>query len=389
MGAPGGVEASPTMRRLATPALLAALLYAALHAAQEAAPARPKVDVGQIGGAQFAIAHPPGDWNHNLLLIAHGFRPLDAPLVPDLRPERAAIREFLDEGWMVATTSYRRNGLVIGDAIADLDALRAYVAESYGDSARVILEGDSMGGLIVTLIAERDNGLYQGAVAFDPTLYIKDANSNLGLTLLPRIPLLFVATQGEAKQAKSYITAIVSRPPPVVPPRLFLISRMGHTNINQPERVLAFRAINAWVEHGPDALPKPAENRPFFDSTVPPDPFQSTVAMHPGNHGFDTTVDEVDAVYGTVLLEAQASDFDVAGIAPMTYFQMRTGAGTFRVLYGRNYTDVESGQWVAFPDADGRTALARAFGSAAAAAGLKVGDTVALDMQEPHPSGSP
>jgi S-adenosylmethionine hydrolase len=73
----------------------------------------------------------------------------------------------------------------------------------------------------------------------------------------------------------------------------------------------------------------------------------------------------------------------------MTYFQMRTGAGTFRVLYGRNYTDVESGQWVAFPDADGRTALARAFGSAAAAAGLKVGDTVALDMQEPHPSGSP
>jgi len=78
----------------------------------------------------------------------------------------------------------------------------------------------------------------------------------------------------------------------------------------------------------------------------------------------------------------------VAGIEPMTYFRLRTPAGTFRTLYGRDYTDVEGGLWVAFPDADGRTALARAFGNAAAAAGLKAGDAVSLDMQEPHPSGS-
>jgi hypothetical protein len=381
------------MRRPATTALLAALLCAATRAAQTEAPAapeRPRVDVGQLGGAQFAIARPAGDWNHRLVLLAHGFRPSEAPPIADLHPERAALREMLDEGWMVATTGYRRNGLVVGDAIADLDALRGYIADTYGEPDRVILEGDSLGGLIVTLMAERDNGpSYQGAVAFDPTLYIKDANSTLGLTLLPRIPLLFVATQGEAKQAKGYITAVVTRPPPVVSPKLFLISRMGHTNINQPERFLAFRAMNAWVERGPDALPPPAPNKPFYDATVPPEPFQSTVTMHPGNHGFDTTVDEVDAVYGTVLLEAQASDFDVAGIEPMTYFRLRTRAGTFRTLYGRNYTDVERGLWVAFPDADGRTVLARALGNAAAGAALKAGDTVSVDMQEPHPPASP
>jgi pimeloyl-ACP methyl ester carboxylesterase len=370
---------------------LAALLAAALHAAPAAAPAGPaqvKVDVGQIGGAQFAIANPPGDWNHNVLLIAHGFRPESAPRGPDLHPERAATRALLDEGWIVATTGYRRNGLIIGDAMADLDALRAYIAESYGEPARVILEGDSMGGLIVALMAERESGPYQGAVAFDATLYLKDANSTVGLSLLPRIPLLLVATLGEEKQARGYITAVVARPPPVVPPALFVISRVGHTNINQLERFLAVRALNAWIERGPDSLPSPAPGKRFFDATVPPEPFQSTVTMHPGNHGFDTAVDEVDAVYGTVLLDAQASDFDVAGIEPMTYFRLKTAAGTFRALYGRNYTDVEGGQWVAFPDADGRTVLARALDSAAAGAGLKVGDTVSLDMQEPHPAGS-
>jgi alpha-beta hydrolase superfamily lysophospholipase len=59
---------------------------------------------------------------------------------------------------MVATTSYRRNGLVVADAIADLDALRAYIAQAYGEPERVILEGESMGGLIVTIMAERDPG---------------------------------------------------------------------------------------------------------------------------------------------------------------------------------------------------------------------------------------
>src|ERR1019366_4849466 len=117
------------MRGLVISALSAALLSGALHAsapaAATAATAAPvKVDVGQITGAQFAIANPPGDWNRDLLLIAHGFRPDSAPMIADLHPERASLRALLDEGWIVATTSYRKNGLVVADALADLDALR-------------------------------------------------------------------------------------------------------------------------------------------------------------------------------------------------------------------------------------------------------------------------
>ena len=107
----------------------------------------------------------------------------------------------------------------------------------------------------MTIMAERDAGPYDGAVVFDATLYAKEANSQVGLSLLPRIPLLFVATLREAAESKGYLTALVARPPPVVPPALFLISREGHDNINQPERLFALRALNAWIERGPDALP--------------------------------------------------------------------------------------------------------------------------------------
>jgi pimeloyl-ACP methyl ester carboxylesterase len=341
--------------------------------------------VGQIAGARFAIARPPGDWNHDVLLIAHGYRPESAPLIADLHPERASNKALLDEGWIVATTSYRRNGLIIGDAIADLDALRAYISDAYGEPERVILEGESIGGLVVTIMAERDYGPYQGAVVFDATLYAKEPDMRVGLSLLPRIPLLFVATQHEAREARSYLTALVARPPPVVQPALFLISREGHTNISQAEHLEAYRAINDWIERGRDALPQPKPDQPYFDATVAPDPGPSTAVPHPDARGFDTFVAEVDAVYGNVLLEAQASDFESAGIAPMTYFELRVGARSYRALYARTYSDVKNDQWVAFPDADGRTVLSRTFADAAGSAGLRVGDRVSLTGYEAHP----
>ena len=384
------------MKRLIPSALPAALLLAGFPAGSarcapaSGPPATPiKVDIGEISGARFAIANPPGPWNHNVLLIAHGYRPDSAPLIADLHPERAANRALLDEGWIVATTSYRRNGLIVADAVADLDALRAFIANAYGDPGRVILEGESMGGLITTIMAERDAGPYQGAVVFDATLYAKEANSVVGLSLLPRIPLLFVATLRESNQAKGYLNSVVSRPSPVIPPALILISREGHTNINQPEHLAAFRALNAWIDRGPDALPRPRENERYYDATVPPNPGPSTAAMHPEMRAFDTKVAEVDAVYGNVLLEAQAGDFGSAGIAPMTFFELRAGAKAYRALYGRTYSDVKDGEWVAFPDADGRTVLSRNFADAAGTAGLSVGDVVSLAGLEAHPAASP
>jgi pimeloyl-ACP methyl ester carboxylesterase len=370
--------------RQATRALLAPLAIAALGpgaalpAAAADPPAAVRVDTGEIAGARFAIANPPGAWNRSVLLIAHGYRPESAPLVADLDPGRAFNRALLDEGWIVATTSYRRNGLIIGDAIADLDALRAHIAEAYGDPDRVILDGESIGGLVAAIMAERDPGPYQGAMVFDATLYAKEPDMRVGLSLLPRIPLLFVATLREAREARSYLTALVARPAPVVQPALFLISREGHTNISQAEHLAAFRALNDWIERGRDALPRPPRDAPYFDATVAPEPGPSTAVAHADGRGFDTRVAEVDPVYGNVLLEAQAPDFASAGIEPMMFFELRVGVRTYRTLYGRTYTDVRNDQWVAFPDADGRTVLSRNFANAAASAGLRVGETASV-----------
>jgi pimeloyl-ACP methyl ester carboxylesterase len=358
--------------------LAAAALAVARSPAQETPDAPVKVDVGHLAGANFAIANPPGQWNHRLLLLAHGYRPDSAPLIADLHPERASIKAVLAEGWMVATTSYRRNGMVVGDAIADLDALRAYIAASYGPPERVILEGESVGGLIVTLMAERDADLYDGAIGFDATLYVKEVNGTVGLSLLPRIPLIFLATEREVPEARSYLTSLVARPAPAVQPALFLIKREGHTNINQAEHLAAFRAINAWIDGGREALPAAKDQFHYYDATIAPDPGPSTAVALPDNRGFQTTVAEVDAVYGNILLEAQAQDFASGGISPMTFCTLTAGGTSYRTLYGRTYSDVKDGEWIAFPDADGRTVLSRGFANAVRTTGLKVGDAVTL-----------
>jgi pimeloyl-ACP methyl ester carboxylesterase len=377
-------------------AALAAVLVAAgialgasTPACADDTPAEPvRIDVGKIEGANYAIASPPGAWNHRVLLLAHGYRPDSAPVIADLHPERASLKAILDEGWMVASTSYRRNGLIVADAIADLDALRAYIAATYGEPERVILEGESMGGLIVTIMAEREAPLYDGAIVFDAALYAKDPTAQAGLSLLPRIPLLFLSTQRETAETKSYLTALVARPAPVIQPVLFLIQREGHTNINQPEHLEAFRALNAWIDGGRDALPLPKDQARYFDATIAPDPGPSTAIPLPGGRGFKTFVAEVDAVYGNILLEAQAQDFAAGGIPQMTFCTLHAGNKDYRALYGRTYSDVKEKEWIAFPDADGRTVLSRNFGDAAATAGLRIGDAVTFVPVAPGPAPS-
>ena len=40
-------------------------------------------------------------------------------------------------------------------------------------------------------------------------------------------------------------------------PALFRVLRSGHVNVNQRERLVAIRALNAWLDHGRTALPPP------------------------------------------------------------------------------------------------------------------------------------
>ena len=144
------------------------------------------------------------------------------------------------------------------------------------------------------------------------------------------------------------------------------------------ERLVAIRALNTWLDSGPDRLPSPAAGAPAFDATVPATPVASLVTRDPDAAGFTARITEISAIYGNAFLNAQPADFAAAGIEPKTHFQLTARGQTYRVFYGGDFNDVPRGDWVTFPNADGFFWLSRNWENAAGSAGLKLGDTIAL-----------
>ncbi len=362
------------LRRLLFLALFASHLFAATPSFT--------IETGELNGAKFTLLRPV-HWNTRVLLLAHGLRDADRPLVADLFPDHLADRTLLDEGWIIAKTSYRRNGIIVADAIADLDALRAHIEEKFGTPERVLLEGESMGGLIVTLMAERtrsDPPLYHGAVAIGAALSLQENGSTVGVSLQPHAPLIFLTNQSELEGPRAYVQSRL-RPadyPTELRPVLFRVSRDGHVNVNQRERLAALRALNTWLDQGRSALPQPPRDAPFYDATVAAEPIPTQVVALADARGFEARVTEVSGNYGNVELNAQPNDFVAAHIPPGAWFQLIVHGQTFRTRYGRDFSSVKRGEWVAFPNADGRFWLARNYGDAAKTASLAVGDTVTI-----------
>lgn len=338
-----------------------------------AAPAGITLDTGEIEGAKFTLARP-AHWNGSLLLVAHGIREEQAPLVADLNPEQLACRTLLDQGWMVGKTSYRRNGLIIRDAIADLENLRAFVAKTYGAPHTVVLEGDSMGGAIVTLIAEQFPDHYQGAVAVDAALQLRDPASPLAFNLQPQIPLVFLTNQSELDGPRHYVAAPFAPP---AHPVVLRVARDGHVNVSQRERLVALRAVLDLIDQQPVALPR-VEGAPLmYEATQQPVPGPSQVRLR-NDGGFETRVTEVTAVFGNLALNAQPDDFAQADIEPGAWFELSARGQTYRTRYGRDFTSVKRGEWVAFPNADGCFYLGRNHANAATTSGLQAGDVVVV-----------
>lgn len=371
-------------------ALLAAslLLSVTFLKAQQA----PIIEEGEIDGALFTVARPPKGWNGGLILHAHGYRSEEAPRVANLPVHQKAYADLLSEGWMIATTSYRRNGLILLDAMNDIDALRKHINDKYGAPQIVLLEGESMGGAIVTLLAERDVDVYAGAIAIGAALNLRESNGSGGVTLQPRIPLLFLTNQSEMEGPKSYVeraTAEAKLNIALTPPVLFKVARNGHVNVNQAERLTAFRALLAWIEHGREALPKPTPANAggigpvygapeFFDATVTPPPQPSQAEFSSDLRSLTVKVTEISAIYGNVFISLQTADIAKLGVTPGSYLQLEVGDARYRVRYGRDFSSVERGQWVLFPNADGFFWLARNYANAATTAQLTVGSSVRL-----------
>jgi hypothetical protein len=244
-------------------------------------------------------------------------------------------------------TAFRRDNSIQSD-INEVEKLRQYISNEYGDIACCILEGESMGGRIVTKLAEARSNLYQGVVAIDPTLYLQrrvEFNHN------PQIPIIFLTNRSELGVIRKYIME-VKKNPGAVTPALWEISREGHGNINQIERYEAIRALIKWIETGVVEL--------NFNNThsIP------TAGAHPSEAKFEGggawgKVTNVDS-YGDFFLPFHTNDLAKLGIKHGSKFLLKSCGKEFQVFYGiYPFLGVGEGEWLSFDDASGHLLIRR------------------------------
>jgi hypothetical protein len=170
-----------------------------------------------------------------------------------------------------------------------------------------------------------------------------------------------------------------------VRPVVLKVARNGHVNVNQLERLVALRALLNLIDRQPVALPLVDGSPSFYDATRQPEPGPSQVRLL-DEGGFEARVTEVTAVFGNLALNAQPADFAQAEIVPGAWFELSVRGQNYRVRYGRDFTTVKRGEWVAFPNADGFLYVGRNRDNAAATTGLQVGDVVMVHRLSAAPA---
>jgi pimeloyl-ACP methyl ester carboxylesterase len=148
---------------------------------------------GEIDGAAFEILMPES-WNGTLLLYSHGYRQAEAAppdfeepsTEPDPAPgwsggDTRVADALLEQGYALAGSAYASNGWAVEDGVAAGEALHEYFVENVADPDRTYVWGDSLGGLITQLLAERNPDWVTGAAPLCGVLAGPTANLDLAL----------------------------------------------------------------------------------------------------------------------------------------------------------------------------------------------------------------
>ncbi len=115
---------------------------------------------GEIGAAPYRI-RIPADWNGNLVMYAHGYKPRGGMWRP-LADVLAGV--FLERGFALAESGYSRQGWALEEAIAETEELRVHFSEVHGKPDSTFVTGHSMGGLITLATVETFSDSYDGAL---------------------------------------------------------------------------------------------------------------------------------------------------------------------------------------------------------------------------------
>jgi pimeloyl-ACP methyl ester carboxylesterase len=128
-------------------------------------------DEKQASGAFTRICMPPpGRWNGDLVVFAHGYVSPTLPVaIPDDQlalPDGTSIPEIVNRlGFGFATTSYSKNGLAVVPGIADVREAVDVFARSEGAPDHVYLVGASEGALVTALAVEQFPEVFSGGLA--------------------------------------------------------------------------------------------------------------------------------------------------------------------------------------------------------------------------------
>lgn len=113
-------------------------------------------------GSSYRI-YMPATWNGKLVVYAHGVVPPFLPVtLPSDGDTFAAL--FGARGFAVAFSSFSETGFAIKDGAQRTHQLSGIFASEFGQPARTYLVGSSLGGFVVTSLAERFPTQYDGVM---------------------------------------------------------------------------------------------------------------------------------------------------------------------------------------------------------------------------------
>jgi pimeloyl-ACP methyl ester carboxylesterase len=119
---------------------------------------------GTIEGASYLI-QVPASWNGVLLLYSHGGGALTPNSPPEDSTDPVTAQYLLQQGFALAGSGFRSSGWFIEDALTDDAALLRAFRRLVGPPTRTIAWGVSLGSMVTLGLAERPEGLIDGAAA--------------------------------------------------------------------------------------------------------------------------------------------------------------------------------------------------------------------------------
>ncbi len=342
--------------------LIACLILASTVAAFETGRAETGARRGQLGESLYTIRIPE-TWNRGVVLFNHGYIPEQAELAASLPYLREPFASLLERGYLLAASSYRRNGRIVADAVEDVIQLHNMIIETYGQPAETLLIGTSMGGAITLHLLEQYPERFNGAMVWGRGLEVEDPGTPVSLRYRVEDPVLFLTNRDETEAPAAYREAAARTSN--APLALWIVDRDGHINLSEAEMKAAAEALIAVSKGASIALDKRI-NQP---QSSPPSIAEFSARSR---------VSDVIPDYGNLEVYITAEDLRRLGLEAGDAFILDTGNNRYTVTLGTKYGDVPRGAWVAFINEFARLQVAINYGNASRVSGLHIGDPVVL-----------